>query len=229
MDCRLNLASIGGVAAPRCRIISAAQLRHLSFCIFNRFATGDEIGVSQTHFGAGREPKEFFWRILHEVVLLDIKLAAEFYFPYPGVRIIGMVRGIELLNLAVGIVFNTDFYRPQDRHPAHGGPVENLAHGEIEHAHINNAICLGHADPLDEIADRLGWNATATQSRKSWHAWIVPAIDVTVTNQFGENALRQYCVSQVKPGELILMRLRRHLKVRNEPIVKRTMVFEFQR
>src|SRR4029079_5055012 len=135
----------------------------------------------------------------------------------------------ELLNLAVGIVFNNDFYRPQDRHPAHGGPVENLAHGEIENAHINNAICLGHADPLDEIADRLVWNATATQSRKSWHAWIVPAIDVTVTNQFGENALRQYCVSQVKPGELILMRLRRHIKVRNEPIVKRTMVFEFQR
>ena len=79
MDGGLHLAAVGRVAATRRRIVGAAQFGHLALGVLHDFTASNEIGVAQAHLGARRQPEEFLRRIFHEVVLLDVKFAREFY------------------------------------------------------------------------------------------------------------------------------------------------------
>ncbi len=84
MHGRLDLAPIGRVAALGRGIIGAAQFHHLAGRILDGFPALDEIGVAKPHLGARRQAEEFLRRILHEIVLLDIELAAEGYAARAG-------------------------------------------------------------------------------------------------------------------------------------------------
>src|SRR5271155_4860663 len=106
MHRRLDLAAVGRIAALGGGIVSAAQFDHFAGGIFRKFAAGNEIGVAQTHLGAGRQPEEFLRRVLHEIVALDEKLAAEFYAAGSRNRIVGMIGGFELLAFAFGIILD---------------------------------------------------------------------------------------------------------------------------
>ena len=96
-------------------------------------------------------------------------------------------------------------------------------------ADVDDAVGFGDADALDEIADRLGRHAAPPQPRKRRHARIVPAADVAAAHQLGEHALRQHRISEIEPREFVLMRLRRHRQIVEEPVVKRPVILEFQR
>ena len=104
-----------------------------------------------------------------------------------------------------------------------------LADGKFQHADIDDAVGLGHADALDEIADRRRRHAAPAQAGERRHARIVPAADMAAAHQFGEHALRQHRVGEIEPGELVLMRVRGHRQVFQEPVVERPMVLEFER
>src|SRR5262249_56883803 len=77
MDRGLDLAAVGRVAAAGRRVIGALERNNLPGVVFHRFATRDEIGVAQAHFGARRKPEELLRRVLHEILALDVELARE--------------------------------------------------------------------------------------------------------------------------------------------------------
>src|SRR5205085_10750970 len=105
---RLDLAPVRRVAATRCRVVGAAQLRHLAGRILLHLAAGNEIRVAQPHLGAGGETEELLRWALHEVVALDEDLAAELDAPRPRRRIVRMVDGLKLLTGAL-IVLDPHF------------------------------------------------------------------------------------------------------------------------
>ncbi len=140
-----------------------------------------------------------------------------------------MIDRLELLALAFRIVLDHDLERPQHRHPAQRRLVEEFADAELQHADIDDAVGLGHADALDEFADRRRRHAAPLQARNRRHARIVPAGDMAVAHELGQHALGQQRVGQVQPGEFILPRLRRHRQLVQEPVVERPVILEFQR
>src|SRR6185312_12249373 len=77
VDRALHLAAVGRVAAARRRVVGAAQLHYLARGVLHCLAAGNEIGEAQPHLAAGREPIELLGRVLHEIVALDIELAAK--------------------------------------------------------------------------------------------------------------------------------------------------------
>ena len=117
MHGRLDLASVGRVAALGGGIIGAAQLSNLAGRILDDVSAFDEIGIAQPHFGARGQPEKLLRRAFHEVVLLDIEFAAECDAARAGSRIVRVIDGLELLDLAFRIVLDHDFQRPQHRHP----------------------------------------------------------------------------------------------------------------
>ena len=140
-----------------------------------------------------------------------------------------MIRGFELLDLAFRIILDHDLQRPQHRHAPQRRLVEMLADAEFQHADIDDAVGFGDADALDEFADRRRRHAAPSQAGDGGHARIVPAADMAAAHQFGQHALRQHRVSQIEPGEFVLMRLRRHRQLVEEPVVERPVILEFQR
>src|SRR5262249_44013436 len=108
VDGRFHFAAIGGVATTCCRIVTAAQLSHLTLCILYDFATCGKVGITQAHLGTRRESEEFLRRILHEVVLLDVKLTCKFYFACACRRVIRMIGGVELFDLSFGVILDHD-------------------------------------------------------------------------------------------------------------------------
>ena len=62
-----------------------------------------------------------------KVLALDVELAAEGHFARAGGRVLGVVDGVEFLDLAFGIVGDDDFEGPQHRQAAQGAAVEVLA------------------------------------------------------------------------------------------------------
>ena len=73
----LDLASVGRVAALGRGIVGAAQFDHFARVILDDAGAFDEIGVAQPHLVARRQAEELLRRVLHEIVALDIELAAE--------------------------------------------------------------------------------------------------------------------------------------------------------
>ena len=140
-----------------------------------------------------------------------------------------MIDRVEFLALPFRIILDHDFQRPQHRHAPQRGLVERLAHRELEHADIDHAVGLGDADALDEIADRCRRHAAPAQAGQRRHARIVPAVDMAAAHQFGQHALRQHRVGEIEPREFVLMRLRRHRQIVEEPVVERPVILEFQR
>ena len=90
-------------------------------------------------------------------------------------------------------------------------------------------LALDDADALDEIADRFRRHAAAAETGNGRHARIVPAGDIAAAHQSGQHALRQQRMGDVEPRHFILMRLRRHAQVFDEPVVERPVILEFER
>ena len=96
-------------------------------------------------------------------------------------------------------------------------------------ADVDDAVGLGDADALDEVADRLRRHAAPAQAGQRRHARVVPARHVAAAHQLGQHALGQDRVAHVEPRELVLPRPRRHRQIVEEPVVERPVVLELQR
>ena len=73
----LNLAAVGRIAAAAGWIVGAVDLDEIAFRVFHHAVRGDEVGVAQAHFLAGRKAVILRRRNFAEVVLLDVDLARE--------------------------------------------------------------------------------------------------------------------------------------------------------
>ncbi len=117
----------------------------------------------------------------------------------------------------------------QDGEAAGARPVEDVADGVLEHADLDDAVGLRHADHGREVADALGREAAPAQARDRGHPRIVPAAHVALVDEAQQHALRQDGVGEVEPGELVLARPRRHRQVLDEPVVEGPVDLELER
>ena len=140
-----------------------------------------------------------------------------------------MVDRFDLLDLPFGVVLDHDLERPQHRHPPLRRLVEDFADAEFEHADIDHAVGLRNADALDEFPDRRRRHAAPLQAGNRRHARIVPAGDMAAAHEFGQHPLGEQRVGQIEAREFILMRLRRHRQLVQQPVVERPVVLELQR
>ena len=90
---------------------------------------------------------------------------------------------------------------------------------------------LALATPMRLTKSRIAAGGTPRRRKPGQrrHARIVPAADMAAAHEFGEHAFRQHRVGEIEPGEFVLMRMRRHRQVVEEPVVERPMVLEFER
>ena len=147
----------------------------------------------------------------------------------PAVGSSGWLTASSSSTLPFRIILDHDLERPQHRHPPLRRLVENFADAEFQHADIDDAVGLGDADALDEFADRRRRHAAPLQAGDRRHPRIVPAGDMAAAHEFGQHALRQQRIGQIEAREFVLMRLRRHRQLVEQPVVERPVVLEFQR
>ncbi len=99
---RLHLAAVRRIAAACRRIVGRAQLGNLAGGrILDDARALDEVRAPQPHFVAGRQPEELLRRVLHEVVALDVELAAERHLARARRRILRIVDDVDLFRSAL--------------------------------------------------------------------------------------------------------------------------------
>ena len=166
----------------------------------------EEAGVAEAHFAVRREAEELLGRILHEVVALDEKLAREGNLARAGVRVLGVVDGVEPFDGVLGEVVDHDAHGVEDAHAAEGRAVEVVADAGFEKGEFRGALVLGDADLLAEVADGLGGVAAAAEAGDGRHAGVVPAVDELLLHELEELALRHDRVVERETRELALLR-----------------------
>ena len=117
--------------------------------------------------------------------------------------------------------------RVEHGHHAQGVLVQVLAHAVFEQGDIDQVVVLGHADLVDEIADRFGRIAAPAHPAQGGHARVVPAAHVPAFDQLLEEALAQDGVGQVEAGEFDLAGVE-DAQLLEEPVVQRAVVFVVQ-
>src|SRR5687767_12632799 len=115
MDRPLDLPAGGGAARFALEISRATQLANISLGILHHFLALDNVSVLQPHLSARLESKIFRWRCLHEIRALDEEFAAERNSARAGIRILGIIDRLELLDLIFRIVCDDDFDRSKHR------------------------------------------------------------------------------------------------------------------
>ena len=161
----LDLASVGGVAAPAVGVVLAQHLRHMAVLVFDTAGAADEVGTLQTALRAvGVQALILGNRHLQKILRLDPQVAAES-------DLMGTLRGIggvilhgEGLALSFRIVGDRELHRVQHRHGALGRGVEILPQAMLQKAVLHGVGGLSHADALAEIADGAGSIAPAAQA-----------------------------------------------------------------
>ncbi len=90
---------------------------------------------------------------------------------------------------------------------------------------------LALATPMRLMKSRIAAGGTPRRRKpgERRHARIVPALHMAAAHQLGEHALGQHGVGEIEAREFVLMRLRRHVQIGDEPVVERPMVLEFER
>ena len=100
----------------------------------------------------------------------------------------------------------------------------------FQQAHVYCTVGLGHTDPFTEIAHRFRRIASATDPRDGRHPRIVPSIYRTIVHHGLQVALAHNGIGQVQTRKFDL--LRRGFPPAEsfqDPVVKRSVIFEFQR
>ena len=203
---RLDLAAVRSVAAPRGRVVAAAELDDLARGrVLDDLLALDKVGVAEADLPARGQPEELLGRVLHEILALDVQVAREGDLAASGGRILGVVDGVELLDPALGVVDKDDPERTQDGHHPGGGPVELLAQGVFDEDGVHDAVILGDADHVAEGPDRRRREAPPPESRDGRHARVVPAGDQTALDELEEPPFAEDGVAEVEPGEFDLL------------------------
>ena len=185
--CALDLAAVGGVAAPGVGIILAQHLGDVAVFVLHAAGALHQIRALQTAFQTvGGQALVLGHGDLHKVVRLDPQMAGEGDIVGALSGIGGVILHGEHLALALGIVGDRQLHRMQHRHGALGVGVQILPQAVFQKTVLNDVGGLGHADALAEIADGRGGIAPAAQAAQRGHAGIVPAGDIVLLHQLAQ-------------------------------------------
>ena len=161
-----------GAAGEGIHVHGAADLGHVAIFILDALIAADDIGALEADLVAGEHPLILLRRNLHEVVLLDIQLAAEGNLTGAELRMIRMVFQGNSLRLALGPVGQDDLQGPKDGHGTEGGITQDIADAVLKDGVIHGGIRLAHADGIDKVPDGHRGIAAAAHGRESGHARI---------------------------------------------------------
>ena len=150
LDRSLDLAVRRSAAAPRIRIVGAAEFRDLARCILDDLITFNNIGMLEADLAARLQAEELLRCVLHEILAVDIELTAEGHITLPAVR--RTVFCQKIFRLALRIVREDKFQRAQHCHNTRCIAVEFVAHAVFEHGTVHRAVALCYADLFAECA-----------------------------------------------------------------------------
>ena len=227
MDHAFHAAAVARRTVARLRVVRAAKLRDVAFCILDDLFASDQVGVAQAHLRTGTQAVVFLGRDLHEVVAFDIDLARERHLARAGVFVFGIIDRREKLGFAFGVVGDDDFQRVEYRHAAFGDLVQVFAHAELQLAQVDHVVALGYADHFGEVAHRSRRITLAAQGADGRHAGIVPAHHGALLHEFQKTALGHHRIGEVQTGEFVLVR-GVDVERLDEPVVERTVHVEFE-
>src|SRR5215813_4442606 len=198
MNCRLHFPTIRRVSPTSCWIVGAMNFDHFSVPIFHYLRAHDKVSISQTHFSFWRKSIELLWRILAEIVALDVEHARERYFSSSSARVFWIVDCVYLLHFAFRIVINDHLQRTQHCHNSRYTLVKIFAEKVFEHRQLDGAVGLRHTNRVAEIPQRFRRVTAAAHARQRGHAGIVPSADAAVVHELQKLALAEERVGQVE-------------------------------
>src|SRR5207248_2164894 len=127
-------------------------------------------GVAKPHLAPWSQAEELLGRILAEVILLDVKHPRKRHLPSARARILRVIDGLQLLAVALGIVFDHNPQRPQDREYPWGSLVQVFAQRILQPADLDSAVEFRHTDVGAEAPDRLRGVTATPQPGDRRHA-----------------------------------------------------------
>src|SRR5262245_4351899 len=98
----------------------------------------------------------------------------------------------------------------------------------LELSDVHNRVSLGYTNRVTEIPNRFGRVSTPAEAAQSRHPRVVPAADNLFIDESQELSLAHYRVIKIQTREFDLHRPVGDGQVFNKPIIKRTVIFEFQ-
>src|SRR5690606_1462531 len=164
MDRTLHLAAGKPAAALRFRIVSAVDLHYIAFFILDHFIAFDEISMLQTHLIAREQAEILAWRVLHEVLALNINFPGERDLAMAHFRVLAVVLSFEQFGLPFRVVRDYDFKRVKDSHRSWRLQLQILADEMIQHLQVNFPVGLGYACFEHESLDRFRRYTAAAQA-----------------------------------------------------------------
>ena len=84
-------STIWCVTTFRLWIVRTVEFHRIALVIFEYFLAGYKICVTQAHFPARRQAKEFFGRVLHKIILLNIKFRPKLISLIPAAASSGLL------------------------------------------------------------------------------------------------------------------------------------------
>ena len=221
-----------GIRPTRARIEvgRAAEFRHLARGVLDHFVALDDARVLEADFAARAQAEVLRRWNLPEVIALDVDFAGEQHLADTRGRVFRIVHRVDLDHFARGEIGQHDLDRIEHREAAEGFLVQLVADGVFEHGHVGQAVELGHADVVGEPPHRGGRHAAAAQTGDGRHARVIPAGDNFLLHELHQLALAHHRVTDVEPGELVLVgQGARQFEGFEQPVVQRAVHLELQR
>ena len=229
VDGALDLAAIGSFATLALRVVDAVNHLHLAVGVLFDALASHEVGALQTDFAFRLQAEVLLRRFFHKVVGFDVEFAAERYLARACVRIVRVIFHFDHFNLAGFPVVDYELDRIDHGHHAVGCLVQFFADAEVEQVYVDHGVGLGNTDAVAEFADGTRGKATAAVTADRRHTRVVPAHHGLRLHQFEELTLTHHGVGEVQAGKFNLLRAIVEAQFNQEPVVQRTVSFEFQR
>ena len=232
MDYPTHLALVLGifrVLAQGVRIIGATHFHDLALCIAHHIRGTHHIAVTQPHPITQHQTLELLVGLFPKILTVDIHFPRHRHLTGAHGFILGVHRRNQRLFFTLFPVLDDHFQRIHHAHGPRSILVQVITDRRFQHSHVHHRIRTANPHRLTKGTDRSRGVTAATQPGDGRHARIIPAIHVPFIHQLLELALAGHCVIQVQPGKFILAGTGRHSRILHHPIIKGTMIFEFQR
>ena len=219
--------TVGRVAAPTLRVISAVHFYHIAAGVLNHIGAGYQAGVAKPHLTPRRQAVKPPRRVFHKVIPLYVHFPAERHAANPHAGILRVVDGLKLIARPLRVVGDDHFQRAQHGHAPRRPPVQVFPQAGFQQRQFGNGVAPRYAHPLAHIPYGLRRIAPPPQPADGGHPRIIPPGYIAVLHQLPQHPLAHHRMAEVQPRELNLPAAvdpQRFLA----PVIQRPVVFKLQ-